>query len=401
MSRQSRSRALARKHREARQEKARLAAIEKSQKERAALKAKYGSGGLPADYKETEKKAFKEAEEWQEQKTQTQSKEYKKDSGIKARGGILRYPLESLTQDTDYLQIDIVEYKSSKQLTGSVVGSAGTRSLGAAKNVGGTTSGALAKKGIIGKGSILLQIPSNVKDGNSVKYAEDSLNTLTAMGADAVENIMKSSVGKEGLDAKMKAIGDSVGKETANIFNTAGAEAQNLITKKLASKAVGIFGGNVSADQLLVRESGEIFNPNMELLFNGPTLRSFRFSFKMTPRSQDEMVQIKMIIRSFKLNMAPKTKTTDAGNQYLLKSPNIFELRYRQGSRNHPFLHKFKQCFLTDMNVNYTGENVYATYDDGTPISMNMDLTFKEIEPIYDIDYFDDDGNDADNTVGY
>ena len=72
MSRQSRSRALARKHREARQEKARLAAIEKSQKERAALKAKYGSGGLPADYKETEKKAFKEAEEWQEQKTQTQ-----------------------------------------------------------------------------------------------------------------------------------------------------------------------------------------------------------------------------------------------------------------------------------------------------------------------------------------
>ena len=94
-----------------------------------------------------EKKAFKEAEEWQEQKTQTQSKEYKKDSGIKARGGILRYPLESLTQDTDYLQIDIVEYKSSKQLTGSVVGSAGTRSLGAAKNVGGTTSGALAKKG--------------------------------------------------------------------------------------------------------------------------------------------------------------------------------------------------------------------------------------------------------------
>ena len=53
------------------------------------------------------------------------------------------------------------------------------------------------------------------------------------------------------------------------------------------------------------------------------------------------------------------------------------------------------------MNVNYTGENVYATYDDGTPISMNMDLTFKEIEPIYDIDYFDDDGNDADNTVGY
>ena len=60
-----------------REERARLAAIEKSRKERAALKAKYGSGGLPADYKETEQKAFKEAEEWQEQNTQTQSKDSK------------------------------------------------------------------------------------------------------------------------------------------------------------------------------------------------------------------------------------------------------------------------------------------------------------------------------------
>ena len=31
-------------------------------------------------------------------------------------------------------------------------------------------------------------------------------------------------------------------------------------------------------------------------------------------------------------------------------------------------------------------EGVYATYDDATPISMQLDLTFKEIEPIY----FDD-----------
>ena len=33
------------------------------------------------------------------------------------------------------------------------------------------------------------------------------------------------------------------------------------------------------------------------------------------------------------------------------------------------------------------GEGTYATYEDGTPVSIKMDLTFKEIEPIYDIDY--------------
>ena len=42
------------------------------------------------------------------------------------------------------------------------------------------------------------------------------------------------------------------------------------------------------------------------------------------------------------------------------------------------------------MSVNYTGEGTYATYDDGTPVSMIMDLSFKELTPIYDIDYDDE-----------
>ena len=58
---------------------------------------------------------------------------------------------------------------------------------------------------------------------------------------------------------------------------------QDLITKQLAAQAGSVFGGNVIG-QLQARQEGNIFNPNMELLFNGPTLRSFRFSFKMTPK---------------------------------------------------------------------------------------------------------------------
>ena len=30
---------------------------------------------------------------------------------------------------------------------------------------------------------------------------------------------------------------------------------------------------------------------------------------------------------------------------------------------------------------------MYATYDNGTPVSMVMTLMFKELAPIYDIDY--------------
>jgi hypothetical protein len=55
------------------------------------------------------------------------------------------------------------------------------------------------------------------------------------------------------------------------------------------------------------------------------------------------------------------------------------------------------------MSVNYTGEGTYATYGapEYSPVSMVMDLTFKELEPVYDIDYIDSNGNAIDNTVGY
>ena len=46
--------------------------------------------------------------------------------------------------------------------------------------------------------------------------------------------------------------------------------------------------------------------------------------------------------------MAPKTVTTGTGNSQslYLKTPDIFEIKYKQGSGDHPFLHTFKRVFL-------------------------------------------------------
>ena len=111
----------------------------------------------------------------------------------------------------------------------------------------------------------------------------------------------------------------------------------------------------------------------------------------MTPRDENESTQVKSIIRSLKKNMSARmgdTKADGLGRLYI-KTPNIFELAYKKGNKLHPFLNRFKQCALSDMSVNYTGENVYATYNDGTPISLVLNLTFKELVPIYQEDYND------------
>ena len=313
----------------------------------------------------------------------------------KKRGCILRYPLEALTGTTDYLQIDIKEYIRNAD-NAKLIGAKGFGRNTLNNRVGQTRSGSLATKSVMNTGTIILQIPSDIKDGNTANYGESKMNTLTGAAAGAMMGVMKSgatsvsmALGNMSTEEGLKKIRSDIGGNLTAGDTDALIDAASMgLTVKATSSAMGIFGANVSPEQLLARSSGQIFNPNLELLFNGPSLRSFSFSFKMTPRSAQEARQCKLIIRSFKQNMAPKTGgDTIGGSAIFMKTPNLFELRYRKGNSDHPFLNKFKQCFLTNVAVNYTGEGVYATYDDATPISMQLDLQFKEIEPIYFDDY--------------
>jgi len=301
---------------------------------------------------------------------------------------VYRYPYTLITDSTDYLQIDIVEYVPVLSNTGNFAGRPGTRRV---------------NNGTKRLETILLPIPSNIQDGNATKFGDSSLNSIAGAALGGIIKTMEA-----GSTLNLGEVGNRINQGLADTANAGGglAGAQGFVTRSLASKAIGILGANVTADQILARQQGEILNPNLELLFNGPTLRSFRFQFKMTPRNFDEGQEIKQLIRCIKKNMAPKVKGTNirntpndigdnANNTTFLKTPNVFELRYRQGNGDHQFLHSFKQCFLESINVNYTGDGTYATYHDGTPVSIIMDLTFKEIEPIYDIDY------DVQGGVGY
>ena len=313
------------------------------------------------------------------------------------KGGVLRYPYQALTKNTDYLQIDIVEYKAVGYESNNLISnpSSGNRRLTSAAAVGGTRPRGLSKSALVNAGSILLPVPNAVQDGNSVDVGSSKLGNVIATAASATKDLMDVKPGDKDYMDKM---GDVIMKRSGEAGEGVGdfQKASDLLKKQLAANALSNFGGNITLDQMMARQNGEVFNPNMELLFNGPTLRAFKFSWKMMPRNQKESEQCKLIILAFKQNMAPKTKASPGqGGSWFLKTPNVFELRYRTGNKDHPFLHKFKQCFLTDIAVNYTGEASHMTYADGTPVSMQMDLTFKELEPIYDVDYENAEG------VGY
>ena len=326
----------------------------------------------------------------------------------KKSGEILRYPLEALTESTDYLQIDIRSYNSVSSIKNGLVSdgepirsivrsnpTSGRRPVSATQDIGENDIRTLSRAGKdkfkSAKGSIFLPMPSNIQDGNSVSYSEGNLDGITADIFKGVSDTFKTmSLTAPTIDNIMERLINSAKNiGNATLFNQ---NFQNIIKAGLAADAANIpLGGSLTRDAVFARVQGEIINQNVELLFNGVTLRSFKFSFKLTPRGPKEAQQVGLIINTFKRNMAAKV----GQDSTFLGTPNVFELTYKRGANSHPFLHSFKQCVLTDMSVNYTGEGTYAVYDDSTPVSMVLELGFKELEPIYDTDY------GAEPGVGY
>ena len=109
----------------------------------------------------------------------------KNESDVNAPTGILRYPYEALTENTDYLRIIIKERKNSGLIeqSGFFNNTGFGGNLGGASSINGNKVG-LAQNTLSEGGVILLPIPSNVTDSNSVSYNGGAMNSVAAGGID-------------------------------------------------------------------------------------------------------------------------------------------------------------------------------------------------------------------------
>ena len=237
-----------------------------------------------------------------------------------------------------------------------------------------------------------LPIPQEVSDSNTVTWGEDQMNIFQLAGITAASQFQADAGGtfQQALDFIQKGI----------TFDGFDEGTQNAIRNTISGKAINQLGGNVSMSGIISRTTGQVLNSNLELLFGGVNLRSFPFSVTFTPRYYEEMIEVKRIIRQLKSSMNAKGKTMSGGSASgaFLSSPDVFSLRYLHNGQDHPFLNQFKMCALTGMSVNYTNAGTYASYEDGTPVSIRLNMTFKELNPIYSEDY---DGMSESDGVGF
>ena len=243
---------------------------------------------------------------------------------------------------------------------------------------------------------IELPIPQDLTDSNSVTWGEDRVNALELAALNVAQGAMAGNIGEGAVEAAQLAV---TALNTGVNIPTLSGDTQDAVRAALSGAAIGALGSNVSAKSVIARSTGQILNNNLELLFQGVNLRSFPYSITFSPRDPRESRMVKDIIRSLKMAMAPKAGEMEASAQGIfLKSPDVFQLKYLRDGHDHPFLNSFKLCALTGMTVNYTNAGTYTSYEDGTPVNIRMNLTFKELNPIYHEDYLSD---GAGSGVGY
>ena len=311
----------------------------------------------------------------------------------------LRYPLKTYGSGKDgdrlddYLYIRVVNYVPP-----------GLESLGGSFRIGSSNNARDAVDALDREefgttrqiATIILPMPDKIQDNNGAEWTAGNMNPLAVVAGSSFEaamsnNLFSSAVGSAGDALRL------AGESFANPNSVAGTTA-GLVTNALF--------GQAGINQITSRATGQVFNQNTEFLFNGIQIRpAFQFTFDLTPRSREESERIKKIIRTFKYHMAPKNSAvpgepsdrqvrrgTGTRQGLFVQAPDVFKLEYRMGNKEHPFLHKFKLCALTQMSVDYTGSGQHSTYADGTPVHMKLSLQFQELSPIFaedQLEYFE------------
>ena len=320
-------------------------------------------------------------------------------SGKKTLSVVLAYPLD-INPTQDHMKISRYRYLR----TDTNLSKPGNRLV---KKDGAITRSSQKGDSTLGGqplGSIFLPMPK-VTDVNGVAWGKSELNAsgLLAMNSANIADQILSLNGRTPSGAQVNRAQEIAQRESykQNKEGTSGGgvgvvqAAGNQVNTTIASL---LTGQELDQDTYLARKGGHVLNPNAEMLFQGPSIRDFNFSFTMVARSQKEGDEIRKIIRFLKLGMAPKFRNTA-----FLANPDVFELQYKNGTGKNDIIKTVNRfspggLALTSIAVDYAPDGYWAAYRDSQPVAVKMDLSFTELRPIYESDQADPDLND---TVGY
>lgn len=299
----------------------------------------------------------------------------------------------------DYIRIGAVKYQPPQP--GLITeGNIFNKTLTIAPNIVGkglASLNASLPKNLQFLGEVILPMPLSVTDGAKTEWGISKMSVMGASMAAALGGAYGTGLlgnaaefaNLLGVGGNLAAAGTLTGYSlNAYLQKAAGnpGAADALRADVISNVVSKVTSTPVEPGDLLTRSTGSAVNPNAELLFRSPSLRTFDLQWKLTPRSKEEASLIRKIIRFFKINMLP---TIPQQSQVLLQSPNVFVLRYEKSNGNYnESLPKPKLCALGQITVNHTPDGVgWAAYKDSHPVTSIIQMTFLELTPLLANDF--------------
>lgn len=277
--------------------------------------------------------------------------------GTAVAGGAIAGAVDGATSGGKKGIVGVTSRVVGGALKGAATGfkaSAGPAALGGAAVVGAVSiaaGGKLGRQQKRLKKAIALHVPNQL----SIRYA-------TQWDAEETASFQMAATGGTEF---VKALG------SAASFNGSGAmEHAGGVGNIMASMALSKGPGALQA------ASGLAPNPKKENLFKSVDFRTFSFDYQFFPRSPTEAQNVLNIIHEFKLHMHPEYKDS---NNFIFIYPSEFDIFYYHDGKENLNLHRHTSCVLTEMNVNYTPNNMFNTFENGMPTQINITMTFKEL----------------------
>ena len=277
----------------------------------------------------------------------------------------LRYPTEvGGTASPDYVEFVPTEYRSN-----SANGFQGNR--------GGAGAGAPGRPGVQ---SVILYMPNSTPGvGNSQQWGD--VNFIGPVGA-LVQNL-----GIQATNVTQGSVSGMVDRFTEGLTSIRdNTDVGGVMRQGMLSAIAPTLGANAS--QLMALSKGEVYNPNVELLYKMPGMRSFNFSFNFVPKNAAEARRVNEIIRNFKIWSAP-----DALESGMFEVPHVWQVKYMTAQGENKNMNKFKKAACVGVTVQANPQTtMHVAHEDGMPIETVMSLNFREVDIITRQDHRDAQG---------
>ena len=291
---------------------------------------------------------------------------------------VARYPYELvLNKDTHYVQFEFLEFKSGGVITNSSAG-------GSLSAYGGDD---YEKKfqNVKGFPKIFLYMPEDQGTQVSASWGGKS---FTLMGFQSVNAMAASGNAPNFAQGVQQLAAGGIGA-MQKMFGTGGGG--KAAAASIFSGVLGLIPGianNVSQNDILQAGSSQVLNPNVEMFYDGPQLRTLGMKFTMAARSPSEAAEIEKIVKAFRMAAAPGFSGTSVkdkdgkGGTRLIKIPSYVKLRYMIGGKDNQFLPKHKLMNLMSVDVRYDN-GMYQVYTDDRPLYTELTVNFQESKIIF------------------